>query len=576
MWRPVVHESGKTYYFNDETQQSVWEKPLELQTPLERALAGSDWREYKAENGREYYYNVKSQESVWEIPKDIQAVIDAESVKKKKKEEEEEEVVRSPETKPEVKINDRSKLTDENEKYHNSSELLKPSTAMTLEQGEQVFIDMLRESGVDATWSFSKVMDTFISTPQYWALEDSLHKKRVFEQYLSTRTREELMKENMSVEKFKLAFVNLLKSKPEIKYYTRWQTTKKLIQDEPIYAHSVISERVKRLTFTEYVDSLRQAHDESHDKLKTQALSELTDYLKSMNLNVSSTWSITVQQIKKDPRFEQNKHFTILTQLDLLTVFESTMEDLVSSQKELIKQISRKNYRSDRKARDGFRELLSELKESGLFKVNTPWSEVYELIQEDDRYLELLDRNGSTAMELFQDAIDEEELIIRGKQALAEQILIKNDITVLEDSPVSLIQGVLSKEEQTKDIDEDTVEIIHERLIREVLAQKERDRFARQRQQRRYQDEFKTYLRLFVPIITIDTKWEDVQPKMSLAPEYLAVDEQDRELVFNKFIDRLKEARAENSGFDVKKVLANVVNQKKRQMEPLPAVELDY
>jgi pre-mRNA-processing factor 40 len=581
VWRPVQHESGKTYYYNDETQQSVWEKPLELLTPLERALQGSDWREYKADNGREYYYNVKTQESVWEVPQDIQKILDKEN----------EQVIDVEEEPKEVKIHKTSKLTDSKEKYHNDSALLKNEIYVrTPEDGEKLFIELLRENSVDATWSFSKIMDEFITDPRYWCIEDSLHKKQVFENYLATRTKEELIHENMSVEKFKTAFINLLKSKPEIKYYTRWKTTKRLLQDESIYVHSVISEKVKRQTFHEYVDSLRLDHDSGESKLREQALGELTEYFKSLNLSLSSTWQSTVSTIKQDSRFEQNKHFKVLTQLDLLTLFEHNMMELQKDYKQLIKDTNRLNYRSDRKSRDGFRELLGELKEGGLFRADSKWQDIYELMKEDDRFIELLGRNGSNPVELFQDAKEEEEVLIKAKQVVVEQVLVKNGVSVKDDidmdEQLKQIMQVLEKDEQTKEYDSDTIELIYLRLVRDVKEQKERDRFAKERALRRSQEDFKTLLRTFAnPVITFDTKWEDIKLKLENEPEYRALpDDQTRFLTFDKFIHRLAESKIameSEQELDVKRIIENVAQAKreatkKRPRGAEPSVDLDY
>ncbi|ODV75892.1 snoRNA-splicing protein PRP40 CYBJADRAFT_121285, partial [Cyberlindnera jadinii NRRL Y-1542] len=530
VWRPVQHESGKTYYFNDETQQSVWEKPVELQTPLERALAESDWREYKAENGREYYYNVKSQESVWEIPEEIQRVLD-----------EQQDGAEGAGDKQGEEASD-GKASEKEEKYHNDSTLLKETVKpSTQEEADKMFVELLRENAVDATWSFSKIVDELILDPRYWAVDDSLHKKQVFENYLANRTKEELMKENNSVEKFKDAFVKLLESKKEIKYYTRWSTTRKLLQDEPIYAHSVISERVKKQTFQDYVESLRKQRLDERTKLKGQALGELNDYFKSLRLNASSTWESTLDTIKQDPRFEQNTHFEVLTQLDLITLFESNLVEIEQQQMKLVQVEARKNYRADRKARDGFKELLGELKESELFNANSKWDEIYELIKEDDRFLDMLGRNGSTPFELFQDAIDEEELLIKAKQGVAEQILFHNGFKVQTegdlDQQLKEMVTILQKDELTKDYDNDTIELIHSRLVADAKEQAERDKFAKERQIRRGQEDFKKLLRIFAnPVITVDTKWEFIQPRLEKEPEYEALpDEESRRSTFDKF-----------------------------------------
>ncbi|KAJ8497340.1 hypothetical protein OPV22_007892 [Ensete ventricosum] len=70
-WQEHTSADGKRYYYNKKTRQSIWEKPLELMTPIERADASTDWKEFTAADGRKYYYNKVTKQSKWTIPDEL-------------------------------------------------------------------------------------------------------------------------------------------------------------------------------------------------------------------------------------------------------------------------------------------------------------------------------------------------------------------------------------------------------------------------------------------------------------------------------------------------------------------------
>jgi len=67
-WMEAKHpESGRVYFYNRLTQQSTFEKPEALKTPVERQLPTSQWREYVKE-GKSYFVSSTTGQSVWEEP----------------------------------------------------------------------------------------------------------------------------------------------------------------------------------------------------------------------------------------------------------------------------------------------------------------------------------------------------------------------------------------------------------------------------------------------------------------------------------------------------------------------------
>ncbi|KAB1203954.1 Pre-mRNA-processing protein 40A [Morella rubra] len=70
-WQEHASADGKRYYYNKRTKQSVWEKPAELMTPVEKADASTVWKEYTSPEGRKYYFNKVTKESKWTIPEEL-------------------------------------------------------------------------------------------------------------------------------------------------------------------------------------------------------------------------------------------------------------------------------------------------------------------------------------------------------------------------------------------------------------------------------------------------------------------------------------------------------------------------
>ncbi|XP_060585803.1 pre-mRNA-processing factor 40 homolog B-like [Ruditapes philippinarum] len=71
-WTEHKAPDGRTYYYNNVTKQSSWEKPKDLQTETEMLLAKCPWKEYKSDTGKVYYHNSVTKESRWTKPKELE------------------------------------------------------------------------------------------------------------------------------------------------------------------------------------------------------------------------------------------------------------------------------------------------------------------------------------------------------------------------------------------------------------------------------------------------------------------------------------------------------------------------
>ena len=464
-WKEAKDPQGRVYYYNDEGQ-TTWEKPEELFTAFEKRLLSHGWKSALTEDGKVYYYKPSTGETTWEAPIKDEVVTEEEQKLQLQQQEQEQndtqdsgEVVASHEF--------TGTLDDGDGKYSNNSKLLVARKASSKEEAEKAFLQMLADYQVDSTWSFDRIISEIGSKDaRYWMVDDDpLWKQAMFDKFLSNRSESELINEHKHLERFEQAFVEMLSKLPTIHYYSRWPTIKRQIMNEPIYKHSVVAEKQKRRTFLRYIAQLQQEHQEQNNKVRNEALKELTQYFVSISDDIEPVnvpWSkFATKYLWGSPRFDSNKNFKSLTKGDVFQKYTTFVEEKMTDLKARIEEHRRLNYRSDRKARDAFKELLNEL--SPPIKYSTTWKDVYPLLKDDSRFTAMLGRNGSSALDLFLDKVEESELVMRAKSSVANQVLISNNLD-LETSSMEEISTALKQSVHLNDLSSEDITSLINRL----------------------------------------------------------------------------------------------------------------
>ena len=96
-----------------------------------------------------------------------------------------------------------------------------------------------------------------------------------------------------------------------------------------------------------------------------------------------------------------------------MTVFQNHVKALERKFNDSLQEDKNRKLRKERRARDNFIALLSELRKDGKIKPGTKWNEIHPLIEAEERYQAIAGLPGSTAMELFWDVVEEEERALR-------------------------------------------------------------------------------------------------------------------------------------------------------------------
>lgn len=292
----------------------------------------------------------------------------------------------------------------------------------TFEEAEAAFMKLLRRSGVKPDWTWEQTMRTIIKDPQYRALKDPKDRKAAFEKYAVEVRLEEKGRAKERLAKLRADFSTMLKSHPEIKHYTRWKTARPIIEGETIF-RSTDNDNERRQLFEDFIIELKKASMDKESNDRKAAMNELVDILHGLNLEPYTRWSEAQGIIQSSERFKGDEKFEALTKSDILTAFENHIKSLERTFNDARQQQKNQRARRERQNRDRFNNLLTELKNAGKIKAGAKWSQVYPLLESDERYTNMLGQSGSSPLDLFRDMVEEDERALRTTRNLVLDVL---------------------------------------------------------------------------------------------------------------------------------------------------------
>jgi pre-mRNA-processing factor 40 len=370
-----------------------------------------------------------------------------------------------------------------NDVHGSRAQVFVPSTTdpdySTFEEAEAAFLKLLRRNGVKPDWTWEQTMRTIIKDPQYRALKDPKDRKAAFEKYAVEVRLEEKDRAKERLAKLRTDFSTMLRSHPEIKHYTRWKTARPIIEGETIF-RSTDDDNERRQLFEDYIIELKKANMEREVATRKAAMDELVDILHDLNLEPYTRWSEAQGIIQSTQRFQGDKKFQTLTKSDMLTAFENHIKALERTFNDARQQQKNHKSRKERQNRDRFIDLLNELKKAGKIKAGAKWSQVYPLLESDERYANMLGQLGSTPLDLFWDAVEEEERALRSTRNDVLDVLdvsmhfrLFEELTdVLQDKRFEIQQkttfeeflALMQSDRRTANIDRDALSLIFERV----------------------------------------------------------------------------------------------------------------
>ncbi|EPS32195.1 hypothetical protein PDE_07155 [Penicillium oxalicum 114-2] len=571
LWQEARNADGRVYYYNVQTKATQWAKPVELMTPVERALANQPWKEYTAEGGRKYWYNTETKQSTWEIPEvyknalaqaPVAPIPSAPAVP----------VAgpafvaggtsafsQPPHHHRDFRDRDRDRDRDDYDRGYGDRRGghgpfdptgIAAVSALTsqadpdygsLEEAEAAFMKMLKRNNVQPDWSWEQTMRATIKDPQYRALKNPLDRKAAFEKYAAEVRMQEKDRAKERFAKLRADFNTMLKRHPEIKHYSRWKTIRPIIEGETTF-RATDDDDERRQLFEEYVIELKKAHVEQESANRKAAMNELMTILSSLNLEPYTRWSEAEAVIESNETVKTDDKFKALTKSDILTAFENHIKSLERAFNDARQQQKAIRARKERRNRDAFLDLLKELKAQGKIKAGSKWMDIRPIIQDDARYHAILGQSGSTPLDLFWDMVEEEERALRGPRNDVLDVLDDKRYEVTAKTTFEEFKEIMLSDRRTSQIDTEILVLLFQRIQDKAIRRDEEEKHAADRHQRRAVDALRSRIKRLEPPVRLGDTWTDVKPRLEKYEEYKAVESEElRESAFEKVIRRLKE-----------------------------------
>lgn len=282
-------------------------------------------------------------------------------------------------------------------------------------EAEAAFHKLLRKVGVQPSWTWEQAVRSSIQDPTFRALKEPTERKASFEKFQEDIKAQEKEREKERITKFRNDFRNMLKRHREIKSYTRWKTALPMIEDETEFRGAKDDDEKKRL-FREYIHELRREQEEKRFRDHDEAVKELVDLVRDANLSPESHWEDFHGRLNSNPKFARDEKFQTLNKTEILDAFSDQMNRLWDDVN-VIKQRERTLFaRGQRKAREGYLDLLHQLQSEERLTPTSTWKEIHSQIEDDARYQTLLDnvygaskfeKDSSTPQDIYFDVMED-------------------------------------------------------------------------------------------------------------------------------------------------------------------------
>jgi len=285
----------------------------------------------------------------------------------------------------------------------------------TLEEAEGALFKLFKKVGAQPDWTWEQAMRATVKDPQYRAIKDPKDRRSAFDKYATQARVAEKEREKERQAKLRNDFTNMLRTHPEVTYYTRWISARPIIEKETLF-RAAKDEDERIALFNDYRSDLYKEYLEQEAMNRKVALDQLTQLLGSLDLEPYTRWSEAQSIIQTSDQFQADDTFKSLTKIDIVKTFESHIKALERRFNDNRQEQKSLKARRERQNRDRFMSLLRDLKVNGKIKAGTKWMTVHPLIEDDPRYVAMLGQSGSTPLDLFWDVIEEEERDLRAKR----------------------------------------------------------------------------------------------------------------------------------------------------------------
>uniref|UniRef100_A0A8C6LEP8 Transcription elongation regulator 1 n=1 Tax=Nothobranchius furzeri TaxID=105023 RepID=A0A8C6LEP8_NOTFU len=301
-WTEYKTADGKTYYYNNRTLESTWEKPCVVWT-------GDD---------RVFFYNPTTRLSMWDRPEELigRADVDKHIQEPPHKRGLEDSKKIEPDmfttaednqdeepTKAKKRKKEEAKDTDSEKDAAMEAELraARERAVVPLEARMTQFRDMLLERAVSAFSTWDKELHKIVFDPRYLLLNPK-ERKQVFDQYVKTRAEEERKEKKNKLMQAKDDFRRMMEDARLTPKTTFSEFAMKHGRDPRFKSIEKMKDR--EVIFIEFMTALRKREKEDSKSRGEKVKQDFYDLLSEQHIEGSQRWSKVKDRVETDPRYK--------------------------------------------------------------------------------------------------------------------------------------------------------------------------------------------------------------------------------------------------------------------------------
>ncbi|XP_060083789.1 pre-mRNA-processing factor 40 homolog B-like isoform X2 [Ylistrum balloti] len=582
LWTEHKAPDGRTYYYNNMTKQSSWEKPDDMKSKAELQLSQCPWKEYKSDTGKVYYHNALTKESKWTKPKDLEELEEIVKGEAKKKTDAPRTATPPVSAAPPAGItlpaqpskpssaiqaameatlasielpppsgtavvappqekSDKVDSADESEEEKPAKKEVVPLVFKSRKEAMEAFKALLREKSVSSTASWEQAMKVIVNDPRYGALKQLNERKQAFNEYKTQRVKEEKEEQRLRAKQAKEDLEQFLLHSDKMNSSIKYWKADDMFGGEEVW--KVVHDRDRRELFDDVTHMLAKKEKEESKTLRKRNTKVFAEILDSMpSLTNCTTWSEAQQMLLDNPRFTDDPDLHNMDKEDALVCFEDHIRMLEQEFDDEKERERRRVKRQQRKNREGFLVLLDELHEQAKLNSMSLWMDLYPVISQDVRFTNMLGQPGSTPLDLFKFYVEDLKARFHDEKKVVKEILRDRGFLVEVSTTYEEFASAIVLDKRSAGLDTGNIKLTYNSLIEKAEA-RERERLKEEaRKLRKLEGNFKTMLKNLNPPIEVEHRWEEVRSRIEKEAAYEAITlEAERIRLYKEFIIVLEE-----------------------------------
>jgi len=542
-WTQHTAPDGRTYYFNSESKTSLWTKPEDLKTEIEKLVDNCQWKEFKSDSGRPYFHNNETKESKWTTPDELQQLKDRLEEEKKALAEKvasssEEEVTDNEDSSDDKSVEDIDSDSDSKpvvpvvrKEYTNK------------EEAKQAFKDLLKEKNVPSQATWEQAMKLIVHDYRFEALPKLNEKKIVFNIYKQQKAKEEKEQDRERAKENREKLRIYLEEHPRMHSHVRWRKACELFDSDKIW--NAVPERERKDLFEDVLFYLSKKEKEDERKLHIYNKQYMLDiYRKMPGLTYRTQWSEAQDILKEHPRYKADdkiQEIMLEDREDALSAFTEFVREVEKDYEE--ERIHEKNRvkRQHRKYRESFSQLLGDLHKKGYINSMSRWMDLFPKVSSDERFSNMLGIPGSTPLDLFKFFVEELKSRYIDEKKIVKDILKDKQYSVEVKTSFDEYSEIVVADARSETLDPGNVKAAFNSM-REKAESREKERAKKEeREARRKESSFRSMLKQAAPPLEHGEEWTEVRDRFEKEESFQSITlESERVRLYNEFIEANK------------------------------------